>query len=319
MTLFYLHFESGWMTAEQNYFIVRSQGFYMVVGWLWGMSLKRRTVGEHWAKRKKGLVVPYLWFSLLFLVLDIVLIAGSFISPQILYRDLYKTICLRGIGTLWFLPALLGGEMLFLSTRDKGWWLKIVLYGISFSLMCYYYLVYDRIDSMNHNLKEIINAPLRLLLDTTSAFLYISVAYYFSVRYGKRLFNTSKIKLFPVSALACLVAFYLGRIPEATGVAPMFLFVVRNIIAGFGALLLFRSIESFKPLSRPLAYFGKNSLTVMAMHWALLQVVLIIDEKMFHYPDYNGARTILYFLAALFALLGIIELINKKLRFILGK
>ena len=46
MTLFYLHFEGGWMNTDLNYFIVRSPAFYIVVGWLWGMSSNRRTLKE---------------------------------------------------------------------------------------------------------------------------------------------------------------------------------------------------------------------------------------------------------------------------------
>ena len=41
MTLFFLHFENGWMNSDYNFFIVRSPAFYIVVGWLWGMSVLR--------------------------------------------------------------------------------------------------------------------------------------------------------------------------------------------------------------------------------------------------------------------------------------
>ena len=42
MTLFYLHFENGWINPEYNFFIVRSPAFYIVVGWLWGMSTEKK-------------------------------------------------------------------------------------------------------------------------------------------------------------------------------------------------------------------------------------------------------------------------------------
>lgn len=53
MTLFYLHFENGWMDSTYNFFLVRSPVFYMVVGWLWGMSSNRRTVQQHWKRGYK--------------------------------------------------------------------------------------------------------------------------------------------------------------------------------------------------------------------------------------------------------------------------
>lgn len=38
MTLFYLHFEEGWMNTDLNYFIVRSPAFYIVCRLPYGTS-----------------------------------------------------------------------------------------------------------------------------------------------------------------------------------------------------------------------------------------------------------------------------------------
>lgn len=318
MTLFFLHFENGWMHPQYNYFIVRSPAFYMVVGWLWGMSSNRKTIKSHWEKRKQGLVKPYLWFSLIFLVLDVLLLAISYIPSFVLFRDIYKTLCLRGIGTLWFLPALLGGEMLFIATRDRSWWLKVGLYVVCLSVISYYAIWHNNAGYSIPHLKEIIDAPFHVLMDVCNAFIYISIAFYLSVHYGKQLFNANKILLFTIGIVACCMGFYLFNMdrlfPEG-----FIKFIVYNVIVGIGALLLFRSIESFKFLSTPLVYFGKNSLIVMTMHWALYQIALAVDSHVFHHTEYGGFYTVIYFFVALVLLVGIIELINRKFRFILGK
>ena len=119
MTLFFLHFENGWQTTDYNFFIVRSPAFYIIVGWLWGLSKNRRSVREHWEKRLQGLVKPYFYFSLIFIAFDLIMVICQQFEQFVLYRDIYKTICLKGIGTLWFLPALLGGEIMFLYLRTK--------------------------------------------------------------------------------------------------------------------------------------------------------------------------------------------------------
>lgn len=320
MTLFFLHFEEGWMHFEHNYFIVRSPAFYMVVGWLWGMSSSRRSIKEHWQKRKQGLVIPYFWFSLIFIVLDLVLLAISWIEPFILYRDVYKTLCLRGIGTLWFLPALLGGEMLFLSLRDRAYMQKIVALSISFFIIYLYHswsvsALYD-----GGSISQIVNAPLKVIREICNSFIYISIAYYISLYCGKKLFNSKKKFLFLIGSIALIVAFYLANHNHGSFfITYQFVFVLYNLLAGIGVLLFFRSIETVQVVSRPLVYCGKNSLVIMTMHWALFSIALSVDKNLLLHETYSGFRTIVYFLISVILLIGIIELINRKLSFIIGR
>ncbi len=317
MTLFFLHFERGNL-IDSSFLFVRSPAFYIVVGWLWGMSSNKRTIKEHWTKRLKGLVVPYLWFSLIFIAIDLVYLAINWIPTQILLRDIYKTIVLRGIGTLWFLPSLLMGELLFLWSRDRSWALKALLYIASFLMMFYYKYWHSIVNYENQALKDILNAPFRVILDSVTAYFYIGIAYYISKGYGNRLFFMAKEWLFFIGAVCCLIGVYMSYFP-VDGLDGQAIFVLKNLFAGFGILLLFRSIEKFKPLSFPLSYFGKNSLIVMAMHWALYEFAMLVDKNIMGYSEYSGFRTIVYFVIATIALVGIIELINRKFRFIIGK
>ena len=319
MTLFYLHLENGWMDTSLNFLIVRSPAFYVVVGWLWGMSSKRRTIKEHWLKRKESLVIPYLWFSLIFIVLDLIFLSCNVIPVQILLRDIYKTLCLKGIGTLWFLPALLGGEVLFLFVRDKSWRLKLFVYISCFSIICYYTYWYNHAEYAFQNLKDIINAPFHVLMDVSNAFIYISTAFYFSARYGKRLFDGNKLNLFVIGVIAYGASFYLFNFTSFQFVVGQLVLIVGSFIIGVGVLLFFRSIETFQLIAQPLVYFGKNSLIVMTMHWALFLIAMVFDRSVFHYNEYSGFRTVIYFLISLVLMIGIIELINRKFQFIIGK
>jgi hypothetical protein len=314
MTLFYLHFENGWMDTKYNFFLVRSPAFYMVVGWLWGMSSNKRTVKEHWEKRKQGLVKPYLWFSLIFLTIDVLLLMGHYIEPFTLYRDLYKTLCLRGIGTLWFLPALLGGEMLFLSVRDRKIWTKIVAYLICFSVL-YSYSQFMGI-TLHGQLKDILNAPFRVLEDIATAFIYICTTYYISNRWGRKILSLSRIQLGILGLLILAIDFYVVNFCSSDY---PFSSLLPGFMGGFGILFFFTSIENFKPISWPLSYCGKNSLIIMAMHWELFTLVLLFDKYYMGNTSYNGFITLLYFIVSLPIMCCIIELINRKFKFIIGK
>ena len=322
MTLFFLHFENGFFDFQYNYFLVRSPAFYMVVGWLWGMSSNKRTVKDHWVKRKQGLVKPYLWFSLIFLVFDLLMVSFQLFEPFILWRDIYKTVILRGIGTLWFLPALLGGEMMFLLTRDKFWGVKSVCYILGFIVICSYSWFNQEVIFANQLHKEILDAPFRVVLDMGSAFIYLSIAYYVSSHWGKKQFSASHKKLFAEGIGLLVVAFFIMNfaLDSECLVLDKLMFILGNVSAGFGILLFFKSIENFKLIEKPLSYCGKNSLAIMAVHFGLLlPIAQLVNSNLLHRASYSGFITIVYFLIAVILQIGIIELINHKFKFIIGK
>lgn len=322
MTLFYLHFENGWMDVSYNYFLVRSPAFYLVVGWLWGMSSNKRTIKQHWEKRKKGLVIPYLWLSLIFLVFDFMMVLLKQFDSFILYRDIYKTVCLRGIGTLWFLPALLGGEILFLFLRDRSWFIKVLGLISCFSIILLYSYWFSNFSSKEYYVKELINAPFRVVQDLSNAFIYITFAYYFSSEYGKRIFNASKIKLFFWGIILLVLSFCIMNfmLYNLDIIFYNLLFIISGICSGIGILIFFKSIENIKIIEKPLSYCGRNSLTIMAFHYCFLfPIAMSIDRNIFGYSQFYGERTIIYFLFAVFFQILIIELVNRKLKFIIGK
>lgn len=321
MTLFFLHFENGWINPEYNFFIVRSPAFYIVVGWLWGMSTNKKTIKGHWERRKEGLVKPYIWLSIIFLCFDLLMILSHQIEPIILGRDIYKTISLRGIGTLWFLPALLGGELLFIYFRDRKTSPKICI-----SIICLLFIIaFSKYSSLaiieNQNLNFACKSIFNVIKDISNAFIYISIAYFISNKYGKQLFYSKRIYLFLIGITFLGTAFYgLNFIDTKFETTDTLLFIFSNCCSGFGILFLFRSIEWFKPLSVPLSYCGKNSLIIMAFHMCIIfPLVQTIDKNLFGYNVYYGNRTIVYFLVALIIQFVIIEIINKKFRFIIGK
>lgn len=320
MTLFFLHFENGYFNFDYNYFIVRSPAFYMVVGWLWGMSSNRRTIQQHWAKRKQGLVKPYIWLSILFIIFDAVVVLLQVQEIKVLFRDIYKTLCLRGIGTLWFLPALLGGEMLFLKVRDTKPSVKIGSYFVCMMLI-YTFYVWGECQFMdNSTYRDLLKAPVRVVKDVCDAFIYISIAYYSARHFGEKIMSQPKWKLFAEGLILLIVSFVIMNTLPDDNLFYMLGFMGGYICSGFGILFLFTSIESIGVVSKPLEYFGKNSLVVMAFHFCLLyQIALIFDRVVMHHDSYSGGITVIYFAIAVLAQIVLIEIINRKFKFLIGK
>lgn len=320
MTLFFLHFENGYFNFDYNYFIVRSPAFYMVVGWLWGMSSNRRTIQQHWAKRKQGLVKPYIWLSILFIIFDAVVVLLQVQEIKVLFRDIYKTLCLRGIGTLWFLPALLGGEMLFLKVRDTKPSVKIGSYFVCMMLI-YTFYVWGECQFMdNSTYRDLLKAPVRVVKDVCDAFIYISIAYYSARHFGEKIMSQPKWKLFAEGLILLIVSFVIMNTLPDDNLFYMLGFMGGYICSGFEILFLFTSIESIGVVSKPLEYFGKNSLVVMAFHFCLLyQIALIFDRVVMHHDSYSGGITVIYFAIAVLAQIVLIEIINRKFKFLIGK
>ena len=309
MTLFFLHFENGGLNIDYNIFLVRSPSFFIVIGWLWGLSSNRRTVKEHWTKRLQGLVKPYIYFSLIFLAYDLFLITLQVIEPHILYRDIYKTLCLRGIGTLWFLPALLCGEIVFLYLRTKKSYIKFLSNIIIFTIL---FLLWNRGFE-----NKFVDAPLKVIKNACNAYIYICIAYFISRRWGKRIIAMGRNRLAITGTMLLLCDFLLVN---SIGITDIFSFILGSTLAGFGILLLFTAIEDFKPIAKPLVYCGKNSLTIMAIHYSILfETVRIFDKYIFGHEHYQGGRTLVYFFIAVGLQVLIIEFINRKIPFIIGK
>lgn len=319
LSLAFNHIEENWLNTDYNYFIVRSQAFFIVVGWLWGMSSNRRTIREHWEKRKKGLVIPYLWFSLIFIIIDILMLIFNWIEPFVLYRDLYKTLCLRGIGTLWFLPALLGGELLFIYLRDGSWSRRIFAIICSFVVICYYDYWINNATFNSNTLKDIVNAPFCVIEKICNAYIYISIAYYFSKCFGKKIFNGKKRWLLLGGIVSIIFGFICMNFVELPLIQWNAFFITTNFIIGCGVICLFRSIETMTIISQPLSYYGKNSLIVMAMHWPIYQLAIAFDHNILGHQVYGGKITMFYYVSIVILLIGIIELINRKLPYIIGK
>lgn len=321
LTMFFLHFENNFMHIDYNLFLARSPSFYMVVGWLWGLSSNRRTISQHWEKRKKGLVMPYIWFSLIFLSLDLIMIAVDLYPSKFFLRDLYKTLCLRGIGTLWFLPALLGGEMLFLLLRDRKWCYRMLAYIVCILCIAAYNVWFEMF--AKSTVKDIINAPFRVIKDVSDCFVYLSLAYYVSCYWGKKIMSWKPWKvllsgLFMLSVAFVCMKFIIVRYDDRVIYSLIFLFA--NICAGFGLIATFKGLEDFKLVIKPLVYCGKNSLAIMAIHYSLLaEIFVLIDQKVFHHDVYGGLVTMVYFVIALFIQILLIELVNRKFKFLLGK
>ena len=208
----FLHFEQGvipgWLNTWIGMFMISA--FYVTSGWVTGINDKPITAKELFKKRIRQLGIPYLWFSLLIILFDILWVALGLMESGILLRDIYKTIVLRGIGTLWFLPVLLIGEYIFTIIKNcKKVWLWAVI-GLCTTLLVNY--VYNCIWLPlrdNSELYKILDAPMQPIVRGLYAWPIIAIGYLLGKRWGKSIMNVNKIKLLSISVLLFAVSILL--------------------------------------------------------------------------------------------------------------
>ena len=189
LCIVFLHFENGiipgWMNAWIGFFMISA--FYFTSGWLAGIKSKDITVKELVKKRWKTLGKPYIYFSILILTFDLFLVLLGHYDLNYIAREVYKTITLRGIGTLWFLPALFGGEVIFRYLLNKKS-IVLVIIAIFFTLVYlhYYYIWLAKYRNLSE-INQIIDAPFFTLRKILSAWPVIGIAYLISQFFNSKL------------------------------------------------------------------------------------------------------------------------------------
>ena len=316
----FLHFEQGvipgWLNIWIGMFMISA--FYVTSGWVTGFNDKPITAKQLFKKRIRQLGVPYLWFSLLIILFDALWIALGLMESDILLRDIYKTLTLRGIGTLWFLPVLLIGEYIFtLIKNSKRKWMWAFI-GLAATLLVNY--AYNSIwfpIRNNSELYKILDAPMQPIVRGLYAWPIVGIGYLLGKRWGKGLLEMNKIKLLSISAMLFAISFILIIKP------PLNIYyingVLSNTLPAIAFMCLF-AVFSNNIIERFFTYWGVNSLILMCTHFSItMEILMAFDKQILHHHVFEGPRTIIYFVICVLLTYPLVWLFNGKLKFMLGK
>ena len=319
LCIVFLHFETGvipgWLNAWIGNFMIAA--FYFTSGWLSGIKPKDITLKELAKKRWQTLGKPYIYFSILILLFDIILWVAGHYDIKYIAREIFKTITLRGIGTLWFLPSLFGGEIIFRFLHNKNKWtltLLVLLITLAYLHHYFYWLANYRDRS---EVYQLIDAPFYTIRKMLYAWPTIGIAYLISKNLGHIL---TKLKSFTVFCLglgitACSIYINGGFIPLSFGdLSPL----IVPVIGPMGLLLLAYPLKN-GIIVKFLEFWGVNSLTMIVTHYSITLVICrMIDNIIFHAP-FTGVRTLVWFVVAIIATYPMVWFFNHKARWMLGK
>lgn len=316
----FLHFEQGvipnWLNVWIGMFMISA--FYVTSGWVTGINDKPITANLLFKKRIRQLGVPYLWFSLLIILFDILWVALGLMESSILLRDIYKTIVLRGIGTLWFLPVLLIGEYIFTIIKNcKKVWLWAVI-GLCTTLLvnhvynCIWLPLRD-----NSELYKILDAPMQPIVRGLYAWPIIAIGYLLGKRWGKSIMNVNKIKLLSISILLFAVSILLIIKP------PFNIYYINGVLSNTLPAIAFMCLFAVFTkgiITRFFTYWGVNSLILMCTHLSIImEILMAFDKYGLQHSTFEGPRTIIYFVICIILTYPLVWLFNGKLKFMLGK
>lgn len=315
-----LHFEDGlfpvWLNSWIGLFMITA--FYFTSGWLNGLKTVPVPPGELFRKRFRQLGIPYLWFSLLILAFDLLLVACGFMELKIFFRDLYKTIVLHGIGTLWFLPVLLFGEWLFCVIRTCRYPWPAAALGLIATLTasCLYHNLWYPLRNLD-DLHRILDAPMCPIVWSLKAWPVIGLGFLAGRRLKPLLQLPHKLQTAGIGISLILFSLWLVIAP------PFRLYYVNELICQtfpvFGFMCLFAILPA-NPVSGFFIYWGRNSLILMCTHFSITEEIFkIFDRVVLHHESFSGISTLVYFALAVLLTYPMVRLFHHKLGFMLGK
>ena len=315
-----LHFEAGifpdWLNIWIGLFMVNT--FYFTAGWLMSMKPTVPFPKELMKRRICQLGIPYVWFSIIILCFNLVWWLLEQIPFSIILRDAYKAIVFCGIGTLWFLPALLGSEWLFCFIQHtRRIFLSALLLFIVSAVCCWLYQKHWLPVREQNDIYRMIDAPMRPFIRSLQGWLIVYLGFLAGKYLSKALHGLNSLSLVGIGMLCILVSLVL-LLPGFPNLSYLGKWL-SNTLPELGLLCIFMAFPRGFHVDF-FAYWGKNSLILMCTHYSITEEILkTIDKCFFPNQDFCGWRTLTYFVIAIGVTYPIVRLINNKFYFILGK
>ena len=286
--------------------------FFFVAGWFTCQNPE-----QNFKTKIFTLGIPYLILSVISIVFNSLfnLIFGSrfldtdYKGIKLLFRDIYVTLSLNGIGTLWFLPILIISSIIllyfikFFKNKILFYYLAIILFVVGFLITDNIYFNYSGF------LGEILNKEIQFLNRIFTALIFGFLGYLFNLK----LKDSNILKwIYPFTLIAGIIIakynFILGSILIVCSITLIFYFLNNKKINSFFKILTF---------------CGKNSIMIMYLHYIIVLPFVKMFFTLFNVKQSLGPQVIslLLFLVTFIVTVILSYLISKnnRLSFIFGK
>lgn len=95
--------------------------FFVISGMLIAMKKEEnRTLSDNLVKKAKGILIPYMWFSFIYIPIDIMNLYIQNVDKHTFVQNILDSVTMAGVSVMWFLPALFIAETLALFIIKKA-------------------------------------------------------------------------------------------------------------------------------------------------------------------------------------------------------
>ena len=310
-----LHYENGLFPTEVNTFVgsFMISMFYVTSGWLMASRKNISTTKELLQKRWKQLGIPYCYWTVIILVFDFILLLAGYYDLNLIAREAYKSVTLRGIGTLWFLPALFWGELVWHWLYKKKIWIQPAVFLAIIAYMNIYHHIFD---AQQETIYRIINAPFRTMLNISGACIGIAGGYYFFHLIGKKFSNLSRKQLLSIGICLCTSAFVLvNYLPEPLS---FFNMILASLIGPWGILCLSKATQDCRIMNY-FDFWGRNSLLLMVTHYSIIEVLFQWGAEGVFHETFSHWVSLACFCLSMPIQHLLVPLFDKHFKSLLGK
>lgn len=285
--------------------------FFIVSGVLWSVkdNVEDVSLKAVFKKRLFQLGVPYLIFCLIKILFYFLLAFAAHETCD--WQDLLtQTFLLRGIGALWFFPCFFISELLLLiSVKTKH---ILAILGLLVFVAIYSCFSYEEMKALG------INVFVRGLLGFLIAWVGFKIGKF-------RLFDLN----FFYGMLAIIIGSILGLLNNQVDMCTLQLhnvafYSLSLALINVGFLSVLKSLSNcdrWLNILQKLSFWGINSIIVLCTHNILIEILRLIDYKLFddRLKMMGLVGTIVLTLIVLLLELPIIYWGNRKFYFLFGK
>lgn len=268
--------------------------FFIISGML--MAYKdERDIWKFTKKRIRGILVPYVFFSILSII--VFAIVNDF-NRGLFIQTVKATVCGVGIDTLWFLPALFFGEVIFFALKNllKNKYVILIISAVIYTLG-------------NFMMKDY--GIVCLFLGR----ICIAVGFIMIGNYALDLEKKVNASWYGLIILA-VVSVILSKINGFVDLNNLVfnnhvLYLINSLIGTYLVLEISKLIDVDE-----ITYWGKNTLIVMATH---LNIIYIVFNKILGIYSFGYVTGMIVFILLLGAERIIIYVVNRYMPFLMGR
>lgn len=276
--------------------------FFITTGVLYGLKSQKEKLSFDFIKKSKSLLLPFfLWNTLYQLFISVLAIIGGAPAKVTLIDHLSAVVQLGG-SAMWFLPAMFISSLIFLiSANNKYANITIILITALIGLLA-------------PECNDFITAFLRSFVGLA----YIAIGFY-----CVRFYSTKYKKPYIVALLAVslLSAFTNGTVSIASRrFNNPVLYIINGCLNTFIIFQITMRLKKGYFISKVLKYWGENSIKILCFHGFVIQIIRLIDYKLFNnfLPRFNAFEGFILTAIVMIILTIAIPLINKLFNWTFG-